>query len=563
MWQATMHVASDELRRLEVTFSLSCSGTMQLYWGVAPEAATKIADLSAAPPRCRDSGSSRGASTLARGASRWMSGPAADVDATQVVPQCVSPRSSFATNASTVAPSPDPFAQELRAGDVEAAPLPAANSSVDHPVNDGEVLAGHAQPQARSTIGGRLSELGGRLTSARTNSPAVRRLSAVQQGGGGHTGIEMRTTAEIRAGRGAPCIAGQLVGGATAAGGASASVGPSHTLPPACFSMASPPRRVVEGTQITEVFGPTELPGDLSVAQLPLLLVVSNFQRAATGSPSHREAKGATATSSGSGGDGGANASAGEGGGPAVPAALATAAEQPVGCCMVHLSFNFAKEAQPPAAAAADADAPAAETEAAEGSDSTLVSADAPSLVSSSASVARSSSGRNAHYASRQPSLSADDAPNSPPEDPTSPASPSTVSLDVAPTQPSVAPTLNPPRGEPTSDFSTSAVLGKALARTPHAVMQLHDIFGLSDWSSAPECVACLTEPKDTILLPCRHLCVCHHCFDHLTLDTCPVCRAPFQSYLRFDVHQNDVVDGAGDDDGPDATSADTSVIVQ
>ena len=525
VWQATMHVVSDELRRLEVTFSLACSGTMQLYWGVAPEAATQIVDQSAVPPRRGDSGSSRGASALARGASRWMSGPAADVDATQIVPQCATPRSGVATNASAVAPSPDP----IRAGDVEAAPLPAANSSADHPANDDVVLAGHAQPQARGTIGGRLSELGGRLSSARTTSPVVRQLSAVQLAAS-HTGIEMRTTAEIRAGRGAPCVAGQLMGGATAAGD-----GPSHTLPPACFSMASPPRRVSEGTQITEVFGPAELPGDLSVARLPLLLVISNFQRTAAASPSRREAKGTAATSSGSGdADGGANASAGEGGGPAVPAALATAAEQPVGCCMVHLSFNFADEAQPPAPApAAAADAPASEADAAEGSDSALVPADA------------------------QPSLSADDAPSSPPEDPTSPVSPSTVGVDVAPAQPSVAPTPNPPEVEPKS-FSTSAVLGKAMARTPHAVMQLHDIFGLSDWSSAPECVACLTEPKDTILLPCRHLCVCHHCFDHLTLDTCPVCRAPFQSYLRFDVDQNDVCDGVGDDDddGPDTTSA-------
>ena len=60
------------------------------------------------------------------------------------------------------------------------------------------------------------------------------------------------------------------------------------------------------------------------------------------------------------------------------------------------------------------------------------------------------------------------------------------------------------------------------------------DIFGVSDYTTSPECVACLTEPRDTILLPCRHLCVCSSCFELLTLDRCPVCRAPFQSYLRF-----------------------------
>ena len=45
-----------------------------------------------------------------------------------------------------------------------------------------------------------------------------------------------------------------------------------------------------------------------------------------------------------------------------------------------------------------------------------------------------------------------------------------------------------------------------------------------------------MEEPRDTILLPCRHLCVCSGCFDLLTpLDRCPVCRTSFSSYLRFD----------------------------
>ena len=53
-----------------------------------------------------------------------------------------------------------------------------------------------------------------------------------------------------------------------------------------------------------------------------------------------------------------------------------------------------------------------------------------------------------------------------------------------------------------------------------------------------------MSEPKDTILLPCRHLCVCHSCFDQLTArapgehDKCPVCRARFTSYLRFDAEE-------------------------
>lgn len=46
----------------------------------------------------------------------------------------------------------------------------------------------------------------------------------------------------------------------------------------------------------------------------------------------------------------------------------------------------------------------------------------------------------------------------------------------------------------------------------------------------AEECVICLTDPKDTVLLPCRHLCVCSECFRHV--DKCPVCRSPFDNYV-------------------------------
>ena len=67
------------------------------------------------------------------------------------------------------------------------------------------------------------------------------------------------------------------------------------------------------------------------------------------------------------------------------------------------------------------------------------------------------------------------------------------------------------------------------------AVLTVQDVYGVADLATARECVACLVERRDTILLPCRHLCVCRSCFDQFTNDTCPVCRAPFQSYLRFD----------------------------
>ena len=72
------------------------------------------------------------------------------------------------------------------------------------------------------------------------------------------------------------------------------------------------------------------------------------------------------------------------------------------------------------------------------------------------------------------------------------------------------------------------------LLATPDGNMQLAEVYGLENLAEEP-CVACLSEPRDTILLPCRHLCVCSSCFSHLTLDRCPVCRTAFNSYLRFE----------------------------
>ena len=73
--------------------------------------------------------------------------------------------------------------------------------------------------------------------------------------------------------------------------------------------------------------------------------------------------------------------------------------------------------------------------------------------------------------------------------------------------------------------------------------MQLAEVFGLDEWSEE-KCVACLEEPRDTILMPCRHLCICASCFDMLTLDRCPVCRTEFSSYLRFDATAAAMADG-------------------
>ncbi|GIY08704.1 e3 ubiquitin ligase Rnf157 [Caerostris darwini] len=50
------------------------------------------------------------------------------------------------------------------------------------------------------------------------------------------------------------------------------------------------------------------------------------------------------------------------------------------------------------------------------------------------------------------------------------------------------------------------------------------------------DCVICMSEPRDTLILPCRHLCLCNGCSDSLRYqaNNCPICRAPFRALLQI-----------------------------
>ncbi|KAJ3017957.1 UNVERIFIED_CONTAM: hypothetical protein HDU68_011392 [Siphonaria sp. JEL0065] len=69
------------------------------------------------------------------------------------------------------------------------------------------------------------------------------------------------------------------------------------------------------------------------------------------------------------------------------------------------------------------------------------------------------------------------------------------------------------------------------------------------DLQTMRECVVCMSELKDTIVLPCRHLCLCHTCGETLrmqgrnanggalgsaTAPKCPICRQTFESLLQI-----------------------------
>ncbi|XP_015907254.1 E3 ubiquitin-protein ligase MGRN1 [Parasteatoda tepidariorum] len=53
---------------------------------------------------------------------------------------------------------------------------------------------------------------------------------------------------------------------------------------------------------------------------------------------------------------------------------------------------------------------------------------------------------------------------------------------------------------------------------------------------SGSECVICMSDARDTLILPCRHLCLCNSCADSLRYqaNNCPICRAPFRALLQI-----------------------------
>uniref|UniRef100_A0A8C4NF09 E3 ubiquitin-protein ligase n=1 Tax=Eptatretus burgeri TaxID=7764 RepID=A0A8C4NF09_EPTBU len=50
------------------------------------------------------------------------------------------------------------------------------------------------------------------------------------------------------------------------------------------------------------------------------------------------------------------------------------------------------------------------------------------------------------------------------------------------------------------------------------------------------ECVVCLSDVRDTLILPCRHLCLCSCCAETLRYQAsnCPICRLPFRGLLQI-----------------------------
>ncbi|KAH7430156.1 hypothetical protein KP509_09G086300 [Ceratopteris richardii] len=61
---------------------------------------------------------------------------------------------------------------------------------------------------------------------------------------------------------------------------------------------------------------------------------------------------------------------------------------------------------------------------------------------------------------------------------------------------------------------------------------------GYDEEDFGKECVICMSEHRDTAVLPCRHVCMCHDCASTFEsqMNRCPICRQPVQSLMKIKV---------------------------
>jgi len=79
---------------------------------------------------------------------------------------------------------------------------------------------------------------------------------------------------------------------------------------------------------------------------------------------------------------------------------------------------------------------------------------------------------------------------------------------------------------------------------------ELQEIYGIEQCASGAsgsnideqgkECVICMSEPRDTTVLPCRHMCMCSGCARMLRHQTnrCPICRTTVEGLLEIKVER-------------------------
>ncbi|KAG2525736.1 hypothetical protein BBO99_00001685 [Phytophthora kernoviae] len=71
------------------------------------------------------------------------------------------------------------------------------------------------------------------------------------------------------------------------------------------------------------------------------------------------------------------------------------------------------------------------------------------------------------------------------------------------------------------------------------------------DIPEGAECIICLSEPRNTTILPCRHMCLCTECAEALrkSSSTCPICRTRVEALLQIRVEAKETETTEVEDD--------------
>lgn len=77
---------------------------------------------------------------------------------------------------------------------------------------------------------------------------------------------------------------------------------------------------------------------------------------------------------------------------------------------------------------------------------------------------------------------------------------------------------------------------GSMISETGSACSRKKSSLGIDTNNTSFECVICMSDERDTMLLPCRHLCLCSACAQSLRYqaNSCPICRCPFKAALNL-----------------------------
>ncbi|CAD8062968.1 unnamed protein product [Paramecium sonneborni] len=98
--------------------------------------------------------------------------------------------------------------------------------------------------------------------------------------------------------------------------------------------------------------------------------------------------------------------------------------------------------------------------------------------------------------------------------------------------------------------FRCELINTKQLIMYKNRMFEIHELYGVKNTPFNPEwnpntvedkeCVICFCNIINTVLLPCKHMCTCSICADHILMNQkvkqCPLCRIEIDNYLTLEI---------------------------